>query len=43
MAEQEALAAFHGDHYLPLLDHFYPSHRGLLLRLASVVPDLKAS
>ncbi|MGW4795746.1 hypothetical protein ACWEPC_25355 [Nonomuraea sp. NPDC004297] len=36
-AEHEALAAFHGDNYLPLLDRFYRSHRGLLLRLAGVL------
>ncbi|MEU1728355.1 hypothetical protein [Nonomuraea sp. NPDC005692] len=33
----EALAAFHGDNYLPLLDRFYRSHRGLLPRLAGVL------
>lgn len=37
VAEHEALAAFHGDNYLPLLDRFYRSHRGLLLRLAFVL------
>ncbi|MEU7748062.1 hypothetical protein [Nonomuraea sp. NPDC049158] len=37
VAEHEALTAFHGDNYLPLLDRFYPSHRGLLLRLADVL------
>lgn len=37
VAEHEALAAFHGDNYLPLLDRFYHSHRGLLLRLAGVL------
>ncbi|TDC90959.1 DUF4158 domain-containing protein [Nonomuraea deserti] len=37
MAEHEALAAYHGDNYLPLLDRFYRSHRALLLRLAGVL------
>ncbi|MET7338276.1 hypothetical protein [Nonomuraea sp. NPDC005650] len=37
VAEHEALAAFHGDNYLPLLDRFYRSHRALLLRLAGVL------
>ncbi|MFC3986585.1 hypothetical protein [Streptosporangium jomthongense] len=37
VAEREALAAFHGDNYLPLLERFYRSHRGLLLRLVDVL------
>jgi hypothetical protein len=37
VAEHEALAAFHGENYLPLLDRFYRSHRALLLPLASVL------
>ena len=37
LAEHEALAAHHGNNYLPLLDRFYRSHRASLLRLASVL------
>jgi len=37
IAEHQALAAQHGDNYLPLLERFYRSSRASLIRLASVL------
>ena len=37
LAEHEALAAHHGGSHLPLLERFYRSSRGLLLRLLNVL------
>ena len=37
LAEHEALAAHHGGNHLPLLERFYRSSRGLLLRLLNVL------
>ena len=43
LTEHEALAAHHGDNYLPLLERFYRSSRSLLLRLVSVIEFEPAS
>ncbi len=43
LTEHEALAAHHGDNYLPLLERFYRSSRSLLLRLVSVIEFESAS
>jgi hypothetical protein len=37
LAEHEALAAYHGGNHLPLLERFYRSSRGLLLRLLNAL------
>src|SRR5260370_36537828 len=37
IGEHQALAAQHGDNYLPLLERFYRSSRASLIRLASVL------
>jgi TnpA family transposase len=43
LAEHEALAAYHGGSHLPLLERFYRSSRGLLLRLLNALEFEAAS
>lgn len=37
MAAHQAVAAFHGNNYLPLLEAFYRSHRAVLFTLADAI------